>query len=230
VRKLIRLEIKKFKLTSYIKTVFIANFVVLALLCILYFGDNADGNNPFATYTSSFVTFGSLIQAIFTIFASVLIARLFVDEYKSNSISLMFMYPISRKKIMMAKLIIVAVFTFATIFLSNILIGAVFYAADAYLHFVPNPLTAPELAKGFVNMTLKAIASSGMGLIPLYFGMKKKSVPATIVTAIVLVSISSSTINGLDISTFMAVPIILAIVGCLIAFFSIQNIEKADVN
>lgn len=230
MRKLIRLEIKKFKLFSYMKGVFIANFAILAFLCLIYFGEKIDGNVAFENYASAFDIFGSFIRATFIIFASVLIARLFIDEYRNNSISLMFMYPISRKKMMAAKLMIVAAFTFITIFLSNIFIGTVFYLADSYLHFVSKPLTGSVFTAGLINMTLKAVASAGMSLIPLYFGMRKKSIPAVIVTAILMVSLTSSTIDGVNMSSFLIVPIALAAAGCLIAYFSFRNIEKADIN
>ena len=230
MRKLITLEIKKFKLFSYLNGVLITNFVIMGFLCMLYFGEKNDGNIAFVSYETAFTDFGSLIRAAFTIFASVLIARLFIEEYKSNSITLMFMYPIKRKKIMIAKLLIVACFTFLTIFLSNILIGSAFYLADSYFHFVPKTLTFEVLRDGLISMTLGAIASAGMALIPLFFGMWKKSVPATIISAIILVSLASSTSNDVTVFSFIAIPISLAVIGCLIAYFSIRNIEKMDIN
>lgn len=230
MRKLIGLEIKKFKLFSYIKNVLIVNVVVLGVLGLLYFAEKSDGNIAFPSYDMAFGAFGSLIRSIFIIFAGVLISRLIIDEYKSNSISLMFMYPINRKKIIIAKLIIVSCFTFLTIFLSNLFVGTMFYLADSYFHFVPKALTSDVLVSGLLSMTLGAIASAGMALIPLYFGMRKKSVPTTIVSAIVLVSVTSSSADNVNIFSFIFVPIALAIAGCVIAYFSFRNIEKVDIN
>jgi ABC-type transport system involved in multi-copper enzyme maturation permease subunit len=230
VRKLIGLEIRKFKLFSYIKNVLIANVIVMGALCVTYFAEKSDGKIAFPSYDMAFGAFGSMIRAIFIIFAAVLISKLIIDEYKSNSISLMFMYPINRKKIIIAKLIIVACFTFLTIFLSNLFVGTMFYLADSYFHFVPKALTSDVLVNGLLSMTLGAIASAGMALIPLYFGMRKKSVPTTIVSAIVLVSITSSSADNVNIFSFIFVPIALAIAGCVIAYFSFRNIEKVDIN
>ncbi|WP_084375055.1 ABC transporter permease [Neobacillus soli] len=230
MRKLISLEIKKFKLFSYLKGVGIANVVIMGFLCLIYFAEKSEGTIAYGSYEMVFAAFGSIIRPTFIIFAAVLISRLIIDEYKSNSIMLMFMYPISRKKIMVSKVIIVASFTFLTIFLSNLLIGSVFYVVDSYLHFVPKALTAEVLRDGLLSMTLEAIASAGMALIPLYFGMRKKSVPATIVSAIVMVSLISSAIDGVSLSALIVIPIALAAIGCLIAYFSIRNIEKVDVN
>jgi ABC-type transport system involved in multi-copper enzyme maturation permease subunit len=228
VRKLISLEIKKFKVFSNLKGVAIANLVIMGLLCLMYFSGKSEGVIVYGNYEKVFAVFGSIISPTFIIFAAVLISKIIIDEYKSNTITLMFMYPISRKKIMVAKLIIVACFTFLTIFTSNLLMGGAFYLADSYLHFVPTALTVEVLKDGLISMTLGAIASAGIALIPLFFGMRKKSVPATIISAIILVSLTNS--NNNDFSAFSYIAISLAVIGCLIAYFSIRNIEKVDVN
>ena len=80
-----------------------------------------------------------------------------------------------------------------------------------------------------MTIGINALASSGMGLIPLYFGMRKKSVPATIVSAILIVSIVCSNNGGYSLSNIIAIPIALSIVGVFIAYLSIRNIEHVDV-
>jgi ABC-type transport system involved in multi-copper enzyme maturation permease subunit len=230
VRKLIKLEIKKFKLFSYLKGVVIANLAIMVMLCLAYFAEKSDGNAAFSTYEAAFGAIGSMIRETFTIFAAALISRLIIDEYKNNTITMMFMYPIKRKKMMIAKLVIVASFTFLTIFLSNLVVGGAFYLSDSYLHIVPKALTAEVLKAVFLKMTLQAVASAGVALIPLYFGLMKKSVPATIISSIVLVSLTNLSTNGVDVFSIIAVPIVLATAGCLIAYFSIRNIENVDIN
>jgi ABC-type transport system involved in multi-copper enzyme maturation permease subunit len=231
VRKLISLEIKKYKLFSYLKGVAIANLAIMGLLVLVYYGERVEGIVAYENYEMAFAVIGSIIRPVFIIFAAVLISRLIIDEYRSNSISLMFTYPISRKKIIISKLVIVASFTFLTMIFSNLLIGSVFYLVDSYFNFVPEELTTEVLTGALLTMTLEAIASAGMALIPLYFGMRKKSTVAPIVAAIVMVSLTNSTVDGgANMFSFIAVPIGLAIIGCAIAYFSFRNIEKVDVN
>jgi ABC-type transport system involved in multi-copper enzyme maturation permease subunit len=225
VRKLISLEIKKFKLYSYLRGVLTANLVIMGFLFLVHYsGEKLD------SYEMAFLEIGTLVRAIFTIFAAVLISRLFIEEYKNNSIMLMFMYPIKRKKIMIAKIAIVAAFSFFVIFFSNILIGTVFYFVNSYAHILSETLTTEMLYKSLLHMTFEAIASAGISLIPLFFGMRKKSVPATIVSAIILASLTSSTNAGVTAFSYIAIPISLAIIGCLIAYFSIRNVERTDIN
>ena len=68
-----------------------------------------------------------------------------------------------------------------------------------------------------------------MALIPLYFGMKKKSAPVTIISSLLIVAIVCSNNNGLSLGSIIAVPITLAVVGALIAYLTIRNIEHIDV-
>jgi ABC-type transport system involved in multi-copper enzyme maturation permease subunit len=231
VRKLISLEIKKYKLFSYLKGVAIANIAIMGMLVLVYFGEKSEGITAYENYEMAFAVISSIIRPVFIIFAAVLISRIIIDEYRSNSISLMFTYPINRKKIIIAKLAIVASFTFLTIVLSNLLIGSVFYLVDSYFHFVPESLTAKVVTNSLVTLVLEAVAAAGMALIPLYFGMRRKSTVAPIVSAIVMVSLINSTVNGgASLVSFIAIPIGLGIIGCGIAYFSFRNIEKVDVN
>ncbi|WP_052947849.1 ABC transporter permease [Aneurinibacillus tyrosinisolvens] len=229
MRRLMKLEIKKFKLFSYVKGIVISNLAIMAMLCLVYFADKSEGRIPFESYEMAFGVIGSLVRGVFIIFASVLIARIIIDEYRTKSITLLFMYPIKRQRMMAAKLALVAGFTFLTIFLSNIVIGTIFYAVDSYVHFVPKELTGQVLGKNFLIMTLSAIACAGTSLVPLYFGMRKKSVPATIVAAILLVSFTNSSSNTSSLVFTIAIPIVLALIGGFIAYLSIRNVEKADI-
>jgi hypothetical protein len=73
VRKLISLEIKKFKLYSYLRGVLTANLVIMGFLFLVHYsGEKLD------SYEMAFLEIGTLVRAIFTIFAAVLISRLFI--------------------------------------------------------------------------------------------------------------------------------------------------------
>ncbi|MBV7508307.1 hypothetical protein KW850_24115 [Bacillus sp. sid0103] len=102
--------------------------------------------------------------------------------------------------------------------------------ADSYFHFVPEALTFQVLVDGFISMILGAIASAGIALIPLFFGMLKKSVPATIISSIIVVSLTNSSNNNVSVFSYIVIPLALAAVGCAFAYFTIRNIEKVDIN
>lgn len=228
--KLIKLEIKKFKLAGYLKTVMFINLGIMIALCGIYFAKKSEGITTLGTYKESFEMIGVLVRAAFIVFASVLISKLIIDEYRNNTISILFTYPINRKKIMLAKILLIAGFTFVNILLSSVFIGFMFFLADLGLNFVPEQLTSGTLTESIIQMPLTAFAAAGMGLIPLYFGMIKKSVPVTIVTSILLISLTNTTVDDFTLSKILAIPIVLGLIGVLVAYFSVRNIDHVDID
>ncbi|MEC2057059.1 ABC transporter permease [Peribacillus psychrosaccharolyticus] len=228
--KLIKLEIKKFKLAGYLKTVLFINLGIMIALCGIYFAEKSEGISTLGTYKESFEMIGILVRAAFIVFASVLISKLIIDEYRNNTISILFTYPINRKKIMLAKILLIAGFTFVNILLSSVFIGFMFFLADLGLNFVPEQLTSGTLTESIIQMPLIAFAAAGMGLVPLYFGMIKKSVPVTIVTSILLISLTNTTVDDFTLSKVLAIPIVLGFIGVLVAYFSVRNIDHVDID
>jgi len=229
VLKLMKLEMKKSKVGGNIKGVIIANLAIIGLLLVMIFGSIKDGDMEFASITYTFSMVDTMVKATFIIFASALLARLVIEEYKNDTITLLFMYPINRKKLIIAKLLIVVLFTFISILLSNIFIDFVLCITNSFYNFTPDKLTTALIINNFMAISINALASTGMGLIPLYFGMRKKSVPATIISAILIVSIVCSNNGGYSLSDIIEVPIILSIIGVCIAYLAIRNIEHVDV-
>ncbi|WP_374964205.1 ABC transporter permease [Lysinibacillus sp. RS5] len=227
--KLIQLEIKKFRLFDYWPGVLIANVGFIAFLSMIFFIEKNDGNIPFENFDMVMSIGNSIIRATFLIFSSIIMVKLVIDEYKNKSIDIMFTYPISRKKIMWAKLIIIVFFTFITIMLSTLFIGALIYLLDTMYNIIPGGISVEDIYRNLMASFLGALASAGLSLIPLFFGMRKKSAPATIVSSIILVTLSNSTGNNFTLFSFIAIPISLGLIGILIGYLTVRNIEYVDI-
>jgi len=227
--KLMKLEIRKFKMWKNVKGAIIANIAIIALLIGMIFASRSEKDIEFTSLNFTFSMVDTMVKATFIIFASALIARLIIEEYKSNTITVLFMYPINRKKLIIAKLLIVVLFTFISIVLSEIFIDSVLWFFNNFNKFSPDRLTSSLVSSTFITIVINALASTGMGLIPLYFGMRKKSVPATIISAILIVSIVCSDMGGYSLGRIIAIPIGLSIIGFFITYLSIRNIEHIDV-
>ncbi|EKQ57431.1 MULTISPECIES: ABC transporter permease [unclassified Clostridium] len=227
--KLMKLEIKKFKLKGYIKGVTIANLVILAFILFINYASKYESEVAMDNYQMAFTIISAFIRVTFIVFASVIISRLIIDEYKNKTITVLFMYPINRRKIIIAKLIIVVIFAFISIIISNVFVGTSFYLFDKVLHFVPDKLTINILISNSINTVMCAFADSFISLIPLYFGMRKKSVPATITSAIIIASVISSNNGGFTLYSIIAIPIALAVIGAFIGYLAIRNIEHMDI-
>lgn len=227
--KLIKLEMKKVKIGGYIKGAFFSAIGILIMLFVFMFIDKIEGLKVLTDYKEAFLVIDVMVRVTFVIFASVLISRLIINEYKDNTISILFTYPINRKKLIMSKLLIVLIFTFLAIIISNIFIGSILIIIDSAYNIIPGNLTMDIINKNLLRIITNALSSSGMSLIPLYFGMRKKSASATIVSSILIATIINSNNIGFSLSSIIAIPISLAILGVLVAYLSIRNIEKVDI-
>jgi len=130
---------------------------------------------------------------------------------------------------MISKLAITAILTFITVILSNLLVVGVFLGIDNYFSILPNPLTVDQLMQEGIKLVPLAIATAGMSLIPLYFGMRKRSVPTTIVSSLIVVAIAMNSNPTFSTATFLPLQLALAAIGGVIAYYGIKNIEKEDV-
>ncbi|WP_068776292.1 ABC transporter permease [Paenibacillus sp. FJAT-26967] len=228
--KLMKLELKKHKFGRYWYPAAIANAVILALIGFMLVVQRTEQDLDFMkSYSGVFDTAGTMVKATFIIFASVLLARLVIGEYKNRTITLMYTYPIKRKKVLTAKLLTVSLWTFMMIILSHVVVIGVFLAADAIIGIVNEPLSGDLIRDLAVSVLFKAVTASGICLIPLLLGMKKQSTPATIISAVILVSITDSNNGGYSLNAFILAPVLLAIAGIVTAYFCIRNVEKADV-
>lgn len=228
--KLIKLEMKKCKIKGYIKGAVIANLIILAVLVVTNYSSKYEIEPAMENYTMAFSIIDAIVRATFIIFASVLISRLIIDEYKNKTITVLFMYPINRKKLIIAKLIIIVIFTFISIIISNVFLEFSFCFFDKIFHFISDKLTFDTILKNGVTIVIYAFTASCMSLIPLYFGMRKKSVSATITSSIMIIFIVCSNNGEFSLNSIITIPLSLAAIGVLIGYLSIKNIEHVDVS
>ncbi|MDQ0191881.1 ABC transporter permease [Paenibacillus wynnii] len=227
--KLISLEIRKNKLSGMLKGSLYANLGLLVFMVLVVFIDQGESDPTFASYAELFEGLFVFVKAVFIIFASVLLCKLVIDEYKNNTVTLLFMYPIPRKKLMAAKLIIVFLFTLAAIVISDVVLGAILIGINHFVNIIPGELTASLVTNELYVIVMGALYAAGIGLIPLYVGMRKKSVPATIVTAVLVVSTITSGFDQFRLGNLAAVSIFLALLGVGIAYLSIRKVETEDI-
>lgn len=227
--RLMKLEMKKYKLGWYVKGAIIANAVMIALLIFVSFVAQIEGETEMRNAAAILLMASTMVRGTFIIFGGVLIAKLIIEEYKNKTILLMFSYPIKRKKLIASKLFITAMLTFITIIVSNILLVGVYFTINSYFPMIPNSVTTNQLIQEGIKLVPFAIAAAGTSLIPLYFGMRKYSVPTTIVSSILVVVIACQSQPQFSLSTFLPLQLALAAIGVMIAYYGIRNIENDDI-
>ncbi|WP_058309000.1 ABC transporter permease [Gracilibacillus massiliensis] len=225
---LIKLEIKKMKVGSVLLSFIGINLGIISLLLLL--GIDPEAASEFLTsYESVFMLIEMFVVAASVIYASVLLSSMIIEEFKDKTITVLFMYPVNRKKILLSKLTIISFITFFFVSMSNIIVFLSFYYLNTNLHYISAPLTQDLLMEKAIHIFVISIACAGMSLIPLLFGMIKHSVSATVISSILIVAIlSSSTDNGTNLFSFVFVPIILGVSGFVIAYAVINKAVKAD--
>ena len=229
MRKLMSLELKKYKIGGYIRGALIANVAILGMVLLMIHGVEYADEAVFASFSEVFIGIDTFVRGTFIVFAAVLLSRFIIDEFKNKSITVLFMYPINRKKLILAKLIIVFLFTFLSIIISDLLVSGAILAINEFTHKMSEPLTASILTEASISFGMNALAASCMSLIPLYFGMRKYSTVTTITTSLLIIMIVCSNNGGVSLNNIIIIPITLAIIGVFVAYAALRNIEHVDV-
>lgn len=229
--KLVKLELKKTKLGWYFKGAVIANLCIFGFMCLIGLEERSlsTAKMAYADTGSTVFILGLFVRSVYIVFAAVLIAKLVIGEYRNKTITVMFTYPISRKKLMTAKLLIVSGLTFVTIIVSELVLSAIIFKVNDYFHFSSGKLAFHALGGEIGAMLVYAAAAAGLCLVPLYFGMRKHSVSATIVSSVILMILISQNSSELSLANNIYIPLALAAVGIIIAYRTIRKTDQEDV-
>ena len=230
--KLMKLEFAKIKVSSIVRAFVIIAASILAFTILT--GSIIDEGERMFDNASQMLAFGEILCRIsYGIFGGVMLGNVVIGEYKEGTIQNLFSYPISRKRIMGCKLCIVFGFTFITILLSEIIFGIGMFLANRWITIVTEPITLMQIMGRLPGAVFSAGATAGLSMIPLYFGMRRKSVTATIVAGVVINCLVNSSFGGdqgqLSLFSISLVPAGLCILGLAIASVSYRAFDKRDV-
>ncbi|ARJ24105.1 ABC transporter permease [Bacillus sp. ISL-8] len=231
--KLMKLEWKKHKLSSYFKGVAICIIAIFAAVSLMALGMKGEGDAAITDFTKYMILANLVIRITFIIFSSVILSRLVIDEYKNKTMQLLFMYPLQRKVVMGAKLAIVFSFCFVSTIIATFIISLLLFCMNPMMGLLETPVTMGEIISTVPATFINAFMISGISLIPLFFGMRKKSAPTTITSAVIIAMIINGNVgtgNGqVSMFDFIFIPIVLCLLGILISYFSYRKIDKIDV-
>ncbi|MCC2371345.1 ABC transporter permease [Bacillus cereus group sp. MYBK222-1] len=231
--RLMKLEWKKHQLSSYFKSVAICIIAIFAVVSLMAWGMKAEEDMLFSDFKQNMDLANIFIRITFIIFSSVILSRLVIDEYKNKTIQLSFMYPLQRKMLMSAKLTIVFCFCFVSTIIATFIISLLVYFVSPMMGLIETPATIGEIIAIVPGTIISAFMISGISLIPLFFGMRKKSTPTTITSAVIIGMLISGNVgagNGqVSMFDFIAIPIVLCLLGIFISYLSFRKIDKIDV-
>jgi hypothetical protein len=233
--KLIRLEWKKYCISKYIRNALILTaclaFFIFANVFLGIANDPDTGVPDMAFSNMGVSSHVKLLTSIsFLIFASVMHGTFTIGAYKNKTMNLMFSYPISRKKILVSKMLAVWIFNFIAIILAQIIIYECIQVG--LLFFKPAfPMDVDLTSISFyMQMILKAAMTISVSLIALFIGSIMKSSKAAIIASFLLIILMQGNVGGATLADNVFLPVILTAISIGLAFLSILPVEKKDVN
>lgn len=227
---LIKLELKKFKFKGVLKGIIITNLILMVLILSIPIGTAIENDHVVENFPMLFELSDNMVRSTFIIYSSIILSALTIEEYKNKTINLMFMYPVNRKKLFISKILIAMMFAFLNIMFSNILLISSASIIDSFiLDIIPGNFQISTFISYIPFILINALAASGMVLISLFFGMRKKSLPSMIVTSIIVVCIMCSNNGGYSLSNSLPLVSLVGIAGVLVSIYTFKNIENEDI-
>ena len=234
MKHLMKLEIKKYKLTKYIKGIFIAAVCIIAFITISLVDSMTDPEQTKDTYDSVVRMLNLLVTGTFVVFSSVLTAKYIIGEYKDRTILLMFTYPVKREKIILTKLAMICSFTGISIAIGYALCLAYVTIAEVIFDVTASTITVELIIYGIKEMIISVILGSVLSLFPYIIGIAKKSVSLPIIVGVLAAFIQTPLMGRnpdlVDAIVKIAFLMVIALLGVKITFKNKINELDCNVN
>lgn len=184
--KLIKLELQRINLRPYFISSAIFGIILLIFTYFVAYVAQVEQEVQFMTYGNIFRFTGAIGILLFGVLSAAMYAKLIIEEYSGKRLALLFSYPVDRKRIFTAKVLIVFVFVVLSLLFCTILPIYIFSATESFSPIVSDTMTSNLFIKAMSNMAVSLIAVSAIGLLAMGIGFIKKSVSVTLISAFIL--------------------------------------------
>lgn len=193
MRNLIALELERNRLRSYHIAVLICGIAMLGFQYLMVAIPYMDPTEPDAELFSQYPFLMGITclvcMAMFSILSAVMASRFVVEEYSGKRAILLLSYPISREKVLCAKLVLVFAYTVGAMLLCGAVIQAMFFLTESLFPLCSDQLTINMFLQSLGFLLSCSILAGLLGVVSLWFGFRKKSVSMTIVASVVLAAL-----------------------------------------
>lgn len=220
MKELMKIELKKMNLSGQTKGLVIANVVIFLIVIMLQLIAQEEAS---LFPTTMFID--TLVKATFLIWQAVLIANLIVEELRSKTLMQLYTYPINRKSLIQAKLVLICIIVFTFIFVTQLIQHILLLGLNSVFPLIQYHISILEI----VQLFFTSVTAVMIGMFPLYIGLTQKSSVATIVSAICVVSVVTNT-QGLSggLITSLPISVMMGIIGIVFAVIAIKDVVKKD--
>lgn len=192
--KLIKLELKRNNIRTYLLASAVSCIVLLGFIYLIanaaQLEDSSAREIAFRSYTNIFRLIGIISLVIFSIMSATMYSKLIIGEYTGKRAALLFSYPVSRSKILLAKLLLVFVFTSVSMLICTAIPYIVFSITESVSPIVvQDVMTIGLIQDALRTLCVSILALGGIGIVSLRIGFIQKSVPTTLISALLLSAI-----------------------------------------
>lgn len=200
MHKLIALELKRNRLrpdhiAALIYGVTMLGFQYL-MAAIPYMDPTEPDAELFSTYPFLIGITSLVCMAIFAILSAVMASRFVVEEYSGKRAILLLSYPISRKKVLSAKLMLVFLYAVGAMLLCGSVVQTVFFLTELLFPICSDHLTIEVVLQSLGFLLCCSVLAGLLGVLSLWCGFRKKSVPVTIVASVILATLVCQIISA----------------------------------
>ncbi|GIN21926.1 ABC transporter permease [Siminovitchia fordii] len=229
---LIKLEWRKHQMERYFTSFFFCVIGIYGFVAFISLASKNDADGAMRSFQEFMTLVNILSNITFIILGSVILSRLIISEFRTKTMQVLFTYPIKRKKLLFAKLTLAYLFTTGCLFAGVWLMQIITYFLQPSLGLFEGTVSMNDLAATFPKTLTNAIMMGAIALIPLFFGMRKKSTAATITSAVIISFLINATVSDggatFSLADVVLIPLLLALLGIGIAYLSFRNIDVKD--
>ncbi|MCM1144495.1 MAG: ABC transporter permease [Blautia sp.] len=183
MKHLMRLELKKIHFLRYI--LISAAAILFAIFFIFVALNDSAGSKD--TFDRAFRVVQMIFVFVYVIFFAVLVSALVISEYNHKTILLMFTYPIDRKKLIAAKLLLITLFIAVSVLVGYVCCALFIVGVDSRLDWIAGEFSL-EVLKNWISAAFSStVVFCCLGLWSFVAGMIKKSVTVTIVSSVIFI-------------------------------------------
>lgn len=225
INKIFSLELERNSLRPYKIAALISIFFLLGFIYLMAAIPKIDpGDSDAELFASYYFVIGLtlvVMMGIFSVISATMSSKIIVDEYCGKKAILLFSYPISRKKIMETKLLLVFLFTFISMLISGIVILTVFWVTESFIPVSKDIVSLELILTSVMYLVCYAMISAFCGIVSSWIGFRKQSVIATIVASCIIM-VMMCQIAAMTFFAGVAMILLLTVMG-IVTFGAINS-------
>lgn len=183
---LLKLEIRKFRLPRKMIAAFLATAFCMLFITVSLADSMTDPEQTKDTFESTFLLTGLLVSFVFLIYSSILTSTLVINEYSQRTITILFSYPLNKRLLIAIKMMLIMAFTAVSILFGYVCCCGYIVGMDHAFDMLEGSFQTAYLSQWVPMAVTSAIVCGILSWWPFVIGMIRKSVPATIVTSLIV--------------------------------------------